>query len=276
MRRSGPHPRPLYFYLNQPNPTGRCSPRWITLRPRSFHSRTSNRSITAIRIKCKCLRTSATRVLCKSTAPLVITEWKLMSSFVTNGPRKWTRTTIQERKEKETSKRDYLIKEEEEYNNASTSKLSKTDWLIDWLLYPTCSFENLIVSLKHLVKEGVKRGEEEHRIRGVALEGVLGFNSLTKLQKTHGCFYFSRVDLWFVGAAATIFIRLEPSRAIEEHRGSSPTRNWIPWFRASHEYFLFHPDSKKIQLWINRYLSVIESDEMMGRKRNWMKIYSKF
>lgn len=212
MRRSGPHPRPLYFYLNQPNPTGRCSPRWITLRPRSFHSRTSNRSITAIRIKCKCLRTSATRVLCKSTAPLVITEWKLMSSFVTNGPRKWTRTTIQERKEKETSKRDYLIKEEEEYNNASTSKLSKTDWLIDWLLYPTCSFENLIVSLKHLVKEGVKRGEEEHRIRGVALEGVLGFNSLTKLQKTHGCFYFSRVDLWFVGAAATIFIRLERSK----------------------------------------------------------------
>lgn len=142
-----------------------------------------------------------------------------------------------------------------------------TDWLIDWLLYPTCSFENLIVSLKHLVKEGVKRGEEEHRIRGVALEGVLGFNSLTKLQKTHGCFYFSRVDLWFVGAAATIFIRLEPSRAIEEHRGSSPTRNWIPWFRASHEYFLFHPDSKKIQLWINRYLSVIESDEMMGEEK---------
>lgn len=160
MRRSGPHPRPLYFYLNQPNPTGRCSPRWITLRPRSFHSRTSNRSITAIRIKCKCLRTSATRVLCKSTAPLVITEWKLMSSFVTNGPRKWTRTTIQERKEKETSKRDYLIKEEEEYNNASTSELSKTDWLTDWLTVISYMF---IRKPYRLVETSRERGSKTRR-----------------------------------------------------------------------------------------------------------------
>lgn len=160
MRRSGPHPRPLYFYLNQPNPTGRCSPRWITLRPRSFHSRTSNRSITAIRIKCKCLRTSATRVLCKSIAPLVITEWKLMSSFVTNGPRKWTRTTIQERKEKETSKRDYLIKEEEEYNNASTSELSKTDWLTDWLTVISYMF---IRKPYRLVETSRERGSKTRR-----------------------------------------------------------------------------------------------------------------
>lgn len=164
MRRSGPHPRPLYFYLNQPNPTGRCSPRWITLRPRSFHSRTSNRSITAIRIKCKCLRTSATRVLCKSTAPLVITEWKLMSSFVTNGPRKWTRTrtTIQERRERRKRKKKRIneIKEEEEYNNASTSELSKTDWLTDWLTVISYMF---IRKPYRLVETSRERGSKTRR-----------------------------------------------------------------------------------------------------------------
>lgn len=164
MRRSGPHPRPLYFYLNQPNPTGRCSPRWITLRPRSFHSRTSNRSITAIRIKCKCLRTSATRVLCKSTAPLVITEWKLMSSFVTNGPRKWTRTrtTIQERRERRKRKKKRIneIKEEEEYNNASTSELSKTDWLTDRLTVISYMF---IRKPYRLVETSRERGSKTRR-----------------------------------------------------------------------------------------------------------------
>lgn len=164
MRRSGPHPRPLYFYLNQPNPTGRCSPRWITLRPRSFHSRTSNRSITVIRIKCKCLRTSATRVLCKSTAPLVITEWKLMSSFVTNGPRKWTRTrtTIQERRERRKRKKKRIneIKEEEEYNNASTSELSKTDWLTDWLTVISYMF---IRKPYRLVETSRERGSRTRR-----------------------------------------------------------------------------------------------------------------
>lgn len=169
MRRSGPHPRPLYFYLNQPNPATRQG----DAHPGSPSGRVhfipgSNRSITAIRIKCKCLRTSATRVLCKSTTPLVITEWKLMSSFVTNGPRKWTR--IQERREREKRKG-----EKKEINEiiwlrkrksiiTSMSELSKIDWVTDWLTdwltdcYSTCSFENVIVSLKRLWKEGIERG----------------------------------------------------------------------------------------------------------------------
>lgn len=128
MRRSGPRPRPLYFYLNQPNPP-RCSDHPPPAAFISFPA-TSNRSITAIRIKCKCLRTSATRVLCKSATPLVITEWKLMSSFVTNGPRKWTRTKIRERRGKKKKKRIKLSYTKRK-SIISRSKLSKTDWLTD-------------------------------------------------------------------------------------------------------------------------------------------------